>query len=56
MAADPQSVDYRPGTRVRLRIINAAGDSAFRVAIPGTPLTVTHTDGFPCSRGKPMHC
>lgn len=47
VAADPQSVDYRPGTRVRLRIINAAGDSAFRVAIPGTPLTVTHTDGFP---------
>ncbi|SHQ35533.1 multicopper oxidase family protein [Mycobacteroides abscessus] len=47
VAADPQSVDYRPGTRVRLRIINAGGDSAFRVAIPGSPLTVTHTDGFP---------
>ncbi|ODU22187.1 MAG: copper oxidase [Pseudonocardia sp. SCN 72-51] len=47
VAADPQSVDYRPGTRVRLRIINAAGDSAFRVAVPGSPLTVTHTDGFP---------
>ncbi|AMT73505.1 MULTISPECIES: multicopper oxidase family protein [Mycobacteriaceae] len=47
VAADPQTVDYRPGTRVRLRIINAAGDSAFRVAAPGTALTVTHTDGFP---------
>lgn len=46
VAADPQTVNYRPGQRVRLRIINAAGDTAFRVAIPQTAMTVTHTDGF----------
>ena len=39
--------DYRAGARVRLRVIDAASDTAFRVAVPGTPLTVTHTDGFP---------
>jgi FtsP/CotA-like multicopper oxidase with cupredoxin domain len=45
--ADPQTVDYRAGQRVRLRIINAGGDTAFRVGVPNTKLTVTHTDGFP---------
>ena len=44
---DPQVVDYRSGQRIRLRVINAASDTAFRVAVPGTALTVTHTDGFP---------
>ena len=47
MPADPQVVEYRPGRRVRLRIINAGGDTAFRVGLPGIPMTVTHTDGFP---------
>ncbi len=45
--ADPRVVDYKPGRRIRLRIINAGGDTAFRVGLPGIPLTVTHTDGFP---------
>jgi len=45
--ADPQVVEYRPGQRIRLRIINAGGDTAFRVGLPGIPMTVTHTDGFP---------
>jgi multicopper oxidase len=44
---DPQTVDYRAGQRIRLRIINAGGDTAFRVGVPNTKLTVTHTDGFP---------
>jgi multicopper oxidase len=44
---DPQIKVYRAGQRVRLRIINAGGDTAFRVAVPNTELTVTHTDGFP---------
>jgi multicopper oxidase len=44
---DPQVVDYRAGQRIRLRVINAGSDTAFRVAVPGVPLTVTHTDGFP---------
>ncbi|WP_104062030.1 multicopper oxidase family protein [Arthrobacter sp. 4R501] len=35
------------GQVIRLRIINAAGDTAYRVGIPGQKLTVTHTDGFP---------
>ncbi|MHA6781817.1 multicopper oxidase family protein [Pseudonocardia saturnea] len=37
----------RPGRRIRLRMINAGGDTAFRVGVPGTPMTITHTDGFP---------
>jgi FtsP/CotA-like multicopper oxidase with cupredoxin domain len=44
---DPQVVDYRAGQRIRLRVINAGADTAFRVAVPGTELDVTHTDGFP---------
>jgi multicopper oxidase len=40
-------MDYPSGQRIRLRIINAASDTAFRVAVPGTKMTVTHTDGFP---------
>lgn len=44
---DPQVKDYPAGHRVRLRIINAGADTAFRVAVPGTQLNVTHADGFP---------
>lgn len=47
LPSDAQTVDYRPGQRIRLRVINAGGDTAFRVAVPGTTLNVTHTDGFP---------
>ncbi|MFX1821293.1 multicopper oxidase family protein [Pseudarthrobacter sp. CC4] len=35
------------GQVIRLRIINAAGDTAYRVGVPGQKLTLTHTDGFP---------
>jgi FtsP/CotA-like multicopper oxidase with cupredoxin domain len=44
---DPHVKDYRAGQRVRLRIINAGADTAFRVAVPNTDLEVTHTDGYP---------
>ena len=46
---DPLTLDPAPraGDRVRLRIINAGGDTAYRFAIGGHRLTVTHTDGFP---------
>ena len=44
--ADSDSLTARPGQRIRLRIINAGGDTAFRIAVPGAPLTITHTDGF----------
>ncbi|KAA0108991.1 multicopper oxidase family protein [Mycolicibacterium sp. P1-5] len=37
----------KPGQRIRIRIINAAADTAFRVTLAGHRMTVTHTDGFP---------
>ncbi|MFH8987204.1 multicopper oxidase family protein [Streptomyces sp. NPDC017940] len=43
----PEVFRARPGDRIRLRLINAGGDTAFRVALGGHELTVTHTDGFP---------
>lgn len=46
-AVDPHAVDYRSGQRIRLRIINAGADTAFRVGLPGVALDLTHTDGFP---------
>lgn len=45
--AEPDTLDGKPGDRIRLRLINAAGDTAYRVGIPGQELTITHTDGFP---------
>lgn len=45
--ADPAQFTGTPGSRVRIRLINAGGDTAFRFAIGGHRLTVTHTDGFP---------
>ncbi len=45
--ADPDMRDYRDGQRIRLRVINAGSDTAFRVAIPGTTLNVIATDGYP---------
>ncbi|MGI5399441.1 multicopper oxidase family protein [Streptomyces sp. CA-135486] len=44
---DPAQFTAKPGDRIRLRIINAGGETAFRVALGGHRLTVTHTDGFP---------
>ncbi|MEU8709002.1 multicopper oxidase family protein [Streptomyces sp. NPDC048565] len=46
-AADPSVFEARPGDRIRLRVINAGGDTAFRLALGGHRMTVTHTDGFP---------
>ncbi|GGL59224.1 multicopper oxidase family protein [Planomonospora parontospora] len=42
----PDVLRAKPGTRLRIRLINAAGDTAFRVALAEHRLTVTHTDGF----------
>lgn len=44
--ADPETYEGKPGERVRIRFINAGSDTAFRVALGGHQLTVTHTDGF----------
>ena len=43
----PLTFRGRAGNRIRLRIINAAGDTAFRLALGGHRMRVTHTDGFP---------
>ena len=37
----------KPGQRIRIRLINAGSDTAFRVALAGHLMTVTHTDGYP---------
>lgn len=43
----PMTFHGRPGQRIRMRIINAAADTFFRVALDDHTFTVTHTDGFP---------
>jgi FtsP/CotA-like multicopper oxidase with cupredoxin domain len=43
----PRTATARPGQRARIRFINAAADTTFRVALGGHQLTVTHTDGYP---------
>jgi FtsP/CotA-like multicopper oxidase with cupredoxin domain len=46
-STDPDILAAKPGQRVRLRIINAAADTIFTVALEGHDLQVTHTDGYP---------
>ncbi|WP_454158826.1 multicopper oxidase family protein [Microbacterium lacticum] len=46
-ATDPETFRANPGERIRLRILNAGGDTAFRFGITDHMLTVTHTDGYP---------
>ncbi|MGW4298658.1 multicopper oxidase family protein [Streptomyces sp. NPDC004646] len=48
---EPTSFRCRPGERIRLRIINAGSETAFRVALGGHTMTITHTDGYPV-----QHC
>jgi FtsP/CotA-like multicopper oxidase with cupredoxin domain len=43
----PRTFTGRPGQRARIRFINAAADTSFRVALGGHQMTVTHTDGYP---------
>ena len=45
--AAPRTFAGRPGQRARIRFINAAADTSFRVALGGHRMTVTHTDGYP---------
>lgn len=47
ISSAPVTLSGRPGQRVRVRLINAAADTAFRLAIGGHRITVTHSDGFP---------
>jgi multicopper oxidase len=46
-ATDPVTLAAKPGQRVRVRFVNAGSDTAFRVAVGGHRMTVTHSDGFP---------
>ena len=50
----PMTFHGRPGQRIRMRIINAAADTFFQVALGDHTFTVTHTDGFPV-RPQPAH-
>ena len=45
-AGDRATIAVPSGT-VRLRVINAGSDTAYRFAVGGHRLTITHTDGFP---------
>ncbi|MFD8548954.1 multicopper oxidase domain-containing protein [Streptomyces sp. NPDC059649] len=51
-ARHPHTFRARPGDRIRIRIINAGGDTSYRVALGGHRMTVTHTDGFPVRHAK----
>lgn len=45
--SERETFTAKPGQKVRLRLINAGSDTAYRVAIADHKLTVTHADGFP---------
>jgi multicopper oxidase len=45
--AAPATFRGRAGQRVRIRLVNAGSDTAFRVALRGHRLRVTHADGWP---------
>jgi FtsP/CotA-like multicopper oxidase with cupredoxin domain len=45
--AGAETFHAKPGQRIRLRLINAGSDTAFRVALAGHQMTVTHSDGYP---------
>jgi len=45
--SERDTVIAQPGQRVRIRLINAGSDTAYRVVVAGHRLTVTHADGFP---------
>lgn len=43
---DPVRLEAPPGSRVRLRVLNAAAETPYRVALAGHRLTVVAADGF----------
>ena len=47
LPTDPITFTAASGQRARIRIINAGADTAFRIALGGHTMTVTHTDGYP---------
>ena len=47
IASAPTAFSAAAGQRIRIRIINAGADTAFRIALTDHTMTVTHTDGYP---------
>lgn len=45
--SSPTTFTAKPGQRVRIRLINAASDTLFKVSLGGHTLSVTHSDGYP---------
>jgi multicopper oxidase len=45
-ANDPWTLAAKPGERIRLRVVNAAASTYFRIVLDGHPLQVTHADGL----------
>lgn len=52
LPTSPSVFRCRPGDRIRLRLINAGSETAFRVALGDHRMTVTHTDGYPVEHKK----
>ena len=50
--AAPTVLTGRPGQRARIRVINAAADTIFRLALAGHGLAITHADGYPVVRAQ----
>ncbi|MGW1077795.1 multicopper oxidase family protein [Streptomyces sp. NPDC002537] len=48
----PETFTAKPGDRIRIRFLNAGGDTAYRVSLGGHRMTVTHTDGFPVEHAE----
>lgn len=44
--ADNFNMVYKPGEKIRLRVINASSMTFFNVRIPGLPMTVVQADGL----------
>lgn len=45
--ADPLVLEAEPGQRIRMRLVNAGSDTAYRFAVGGHRLRVVAADGFP---------
>ena len=46
-AKDPATLTAKPGQKLRLRVVNAGSDTAYRFAVAGHRLTVVAADGYP---------
>ncbi|MER6845794.1 multicopper oxidase family protein [Streptomyces platensis] len=52
LAQDAETFRAKPGDRIRIRFLNAGADTAYRVALGGHAMTVTHADGFPVEHAE----